>query len=233
MVAASYIRGACQGGHPAHPTATTPCRSCERPTPTNRRGCWSLEGRGVVHDNQSADVGRTTGGRVWARPLDRVWAASRGVMARPAGAAKRKNSEGGPSKRAPTMVFANTLSYGHVRRTLKPPSRRTSPSLDDTDDPLVVPDDDTTNADANESEAATLDGRAGMVRTSDPLSKVEYASEQALITLGMLKESALADTVRRLSELEDVPLGDAYGLRDRARTLAERWRETFGDGLLS
>ena len=41
------------------------------------------------------------------------------------------------------------------------------------------------------------------------------------------------DTVKRLSELEEVPMGDAHGLRDRARTLAERWRETFGDGLLS
>ncbi|KAH9037610.1 hypothetical protein EDB85DRAFT_1935440 [Lactarius pseudohatsudake] len=186
--------------------------------------------------------------RMWAErledafgpgPLDRGLGRKPRQMARPA--AKEV-----PSKRAPTMVFANTLSYGHVRRTLEPPSRRTSPSLDDTDDPLVVPDDDTTNADANESEAATwtvallplVKGKmtmdeAGMVRTSDTLSKVEHASEQALITLGMLKESALADTVRRLSELEDVPLGDAYGLRDRARTLAERWRETFGDGLLS
>ena len=56
-----------------------------------------------------------------------------------------------------------------------------------------------------------------------------------VLTRGMtlLQESALVDTVRRLSELEDVPLGDAHGLRDRARTLAERWRETFGDGLLS
>ncbi|KAH9059387.1 hypothetical protein EDB87DRAFT_1622727 [Lactarius vividus] len=194
--------------------------------------------------------------RMWAErledafgpgPLDRGLGRKPRRMARPAGAAKRMNSEGVPSKRAPTMILANTpLSYGHVRRTFKPPSRHTSPSLDDTDDPNVVPDDDTTNVDANESEAATwtvallplVKGKttmdeAGMVRTSDTLSKVEHASDQALITLGMLKESALADTVRRLSELEDVPLGDAYGLRDRARTLAERWRETFGDGLLS
>ncbi|KAH9172113.1 hypothetical protein EDB89DRAFT_995275 [Lactarius sanguifluus] len=144
--------------------------------------------------------------RMWAErledafgpgPLDRGLGRKPRRMARPAG---RKNSEGGPSKRAPTMVFANTLSYGHVRRTLEPPSRRTSPSLDDTDDPLVVPDDDTTNADANENEAdawtvallplvkgkMTMD-EAGMVRTSDTLSKVEHASEQALITLGMLK----------------------------------------------
>ncbi|KAH8985833.1 hypothetical protein EDB86DRAFT_2957334 [Lactarius hatsudake] len=192
--------------------------------------------------------------RMWAErledafgpgPLDRGLGRKPRRMARPAGAAKRKNSEGGPSKRAPTMVFANSLSYGHVRRTLEPPSRRTSPSLDDSDDPHM-PDDDTTNADANENEADTwtvallplVKGKmamdeAGMVRTSETLSKVEHASEQALITLGMLKESALADTVRRLSELEDVPLGDAYGLRDRARTLAERWRETFGDDLLS
>jgi hypothetical protein len=78
----------------------------------------------------------------------------------------------------------------------------------------------------------TMD-EAGLARTSDTLGKVEHASDQDLITLDMLKESALVDTVRRLSELEDVPLGDAHGLRDRARTLAERWRETFGDGLLS
>lgn len=55
----------------------------------------------------------------------------------------------------------------------------------------------------------------------------------ALVSAGILtgtrQESALADTVRRLGELEDVPLGDVYGLRKRARTLAERWREMFGD----
>lgn len=47
-----------------------------------------------------------------------------------------------------------------------------------------------------------------------------------------LQESALADTVRRLGELEGVPLGDVYGLRVRARTLAERWREAFGGGVV-
>jgi hypothetical protein len=35
--------------------------------------------------------------------------------------------------------------------------------------------------------------------------------------------------VRRLGELDGVPLGDAYGLRVRAQTLAEQWRESFGD----
>jgi hypothetical protein len=43
------------------------------------------------------------------------------------------------------------------------------------------------------------------------------------------QESALADTVRRLGELEDVPLGDVYDLRKRAWTLGEQWRESFGD----
>ncbi len=106
--------------------------------------------------------------------------------------------------RLPTMVFANSLSYGHVRRTLEPPSRHTSPSLNGTDDPNVVLDDDiTTNTDdVNESEAAawtaallplvkgktTMD-EAGMTRTSDTLGKVEIASDQGLITLGMVKVS--------------------------------------------
>lgn len=35
--------------------------------------------------------------------------------------------------------------------------------------------------------------------------------------------------MRRLGELDGVPLGDVYGLRVRARTLAEQWREAFGD----
>jgi hypothetical protein len=39
----------------------------------------------------------------------------------------------------------------------------------------------------------------------------------------------LADTVRRLGELESVPFRDVHGLRRRARTLADRWREAFGD----
>jgi len=39
----------------------------------------------------------------------------------------------------------------------------------------------------------------------------------------------LADTVRRLSELDGVPFGDVYGLRVRARTLTGQWREAFGD----
>lgn len=43
------------------------------------------------------------------------------------------------------------------------------------------------------------------------------------------QESALADTVRRLGELESVPFGDAHRLRARARTLADRWRDAFGD----
>lgn len=170
----------------------------------------------------------------------------RGV-ARPASAARRKG-EGKPP-RPPTIVPVNTLSYGHVRGILKPPSRRRSPSpsLNDTDNTSVVFN-DITNADVpNESEEAaawtvallplvkgktTMD-KAGMARTSDTLGKVERASDRGLINLGTLKESSLADTVRRLSELEDVPLGDTHSLRDRARTLAERWREKFGDGLLS
>jgi hypothetical protein len=35
--------------------------------------------------------------------------------------------------------------------------------------------------------------------------------------------------VRRLGELDGDPFGEAYGLRVRARTLAEQWREAFGD----
>lgn len=35
--------------------------------------------------------------------------------------------------------------------------------------------------------------------------------------------------MRRLGELDGVPLGDVYDLRMRARTLAEQWRESFGD----
>ncbi len=35
--------------------------------------------------------------------------------------------------------------------------------------------------------------------------------------------------MRRLGELDGVPFGDIYGLRVRARTLAEQWREAFGD----
>ncbi|KAI9466585.1 hypothetical protein BJY52DRAFT_1232951 [Lactarius psammicola] len=152
--------------------------------------------------------------RMWAErledsfgpgPLDRGLGRKPRRMARPAGAARRKNSAtGAAALRPPTMVFANSLSYGHVRRTLDPPSRRRSPSLDDTDDPNVVLDDGiTTNTDdVNEGEAAawtvallplvkgktTMD-EAGMVRTSDTLSKVEHASDQGLITLGMLKVS--------------------------------------------
>jgi hypothetical protein len=43
------------------------------------------------------------------------------------------------------------------------------------------------------------------------------------------QESALADTVRRLGELESVPFGDLHRLRARARTLADWWRDAFGD----
>jgi len=46
------------------------------------------------------------------------------------------------------------------------------------------------------------------------------------------QESALADTVRRLGELESVPLGDVHRLRSRARTLAHWWREAFGDDVV-
>ena len=35
--------------------------------------------------------------------------------------------------------------------------------------------------------------------------------------------------MRRLGELEGDPFGEAYSLRVRARTLAERWRKAFGD----
>ena len=45
----------------------------------------------------------------------------------------------------------------------------------------------------------------------------------------MGQESALADTVRRLGDLEGVPLGDVHRLRERARTLADRWKDAFGD----
>lgn len=41
--------------------------------------------------------------------------------------------------------------------------------------------------------------------------------------------SGLADTVRRLGELESVPFGDLHRLRARARTLADWWRDAFGD----
>jgi hypothetical protein len=50
-----------------------------------------------------------------------------------------------------------------------------------------------------------------------------------VLTTAICQESALADTVRRLGELEEVPLEDVYELRRRARTLAESWRKTFGD----
>ena len=43
------------------------------------------------------------------------------------------------------------------------------------------------------------------------------------------QETALADTVRRLGELDSVPFADLYDLRVRARTLAGQWREAFGD----
>jgi hypothetical protein len=39
----------------------------------------------------------------------------------------------------------------------------------------------------------------------------------------------LGDTVQKLGELDGVPFGDVYGLRVHARTLAEQWREVFGD----
>jgi hypothetical protein len=89
-----------------------------------------------------------------------------------------------------------------------------------------------------------------MAYTSLALSEVERANERGSIPPGVLKvscassfqrsgcagvltevrqESALADTVRRLGELEDIPLGDEHGLRRRARTLADRWREMYGD----
>ena len=98
----------------------------------------------------------------------------------------------------------NSLSYGHVRRTLQPPSRHRSPSLNDTDDPSVVFDDissvDVVNEKENEAVAwtvallplvkgkTTMD-EAGMARTSDTLGKVEHASDEDLITLDILKVS--------------------------------------------
>jgi hypothetical protein len=124
---------------------------------------------------------------------------------RPAGAARRKsNGVGVTALRPPKVVFVNTLSYGHVRRTLQPPSERRSPSLNDTDDPSVVFDDisnvDVVNEKENEAAAwtvallplvkgkTTMD-EAGLARTSDTLGKVEHASDQDLITLDMLKVS--------------------------------------------
>jgi hypothetical protein len=94
----------------------------------------------------------------------------------------------------------------------------------------------------------TMDG-AKMALTSTALRDVERANEGGHLSSGILKvrrkklfkrrlevltikicqESALADTVRRLGELEEVPLEDVYELRRRARTLAESWRKTFGD----
>jgi hypothetical protein len=35
--------------------------------------------------------------------------------------------------------------------------------------------------------------------------------------------------VRRLGELDGVPFENVYGLRVHAQTLAEQWREVFGD----
>lgn len=108
------------------------------------------------------------------------------------------------------MVFVNTLSYGHVRRTLQPPSRRSSPSLNDTDGLSVVFDDISNAADLvkeeeakeDENQAATwtvallplVKGKttmdaAGLARTSDTLGQAEHASDQGLITLDMLKVS--------------------------------------------
>lgn len=120
------------------------------------------------------------------------------MLQRPANAARRKSE--GKAPRPPTIVPVNTLSYGHVRGILQPPSRRRSPSLNDTDNTSVVFN-DITNAEApNESEEAaawtvallplvkgktTMD-KAGMARTSDTLGKVERASDRGLINLGML-----------------------------------------------
>ena len=59
-----------------------------------------------------------------------------------------------------------------------------------------------------------------------------YSEWVTLLTRKCAQESALADTVRRLGELESVPLGDLYGLRPRARTLAHRWKEAFGDDVV-
>ena len=67
MVASACVRGARQGRHPAHLTPATPSQSCRRPSPTNRRGCRPLEGRSASTPASSKDVGRATGGRVWAR----------------------------------------------------------------------------------------------------------------------------------------------------------------------
>ncbi|KAF8258529.1 hypothetical protein EI94DRAFT_1754497 [Lactarius quietus] len=178
--------------------------------------------------------------RMWAErledafgpgPLERgLGRKPRRVPARPASAARRKNG------RKSTMVLVNPLSHGRAHGMLKPPSRHRSPSpsLHDTEtetvEASVVFNDITNNTDvvlnANESDEAAA-------WTVALLPLVEHASDRGLINLSMLKESALADTVRRLGELEDVPLGDTHSLRDRARTLAERWRETFGDGLVS
>ncbi|KAI0250532.1 hypothetical protein BJV78DRAFT_552845 [Lactifluus subvellereus] len=161
------------------------------------------------------------------------------ILQRPAGVARRADSETGhPRRAAPrplTVVIAN--SYKRARRSIDPPSQLRS--LKDTNVVHAETDVDMT---VGESEAAawtaallplvkgktTMD-EAKMVHTSDALSEVERANERGIIPPGVLKESALADTVRRLGELEDVPLGDVYGLRKRARTLAERWREMFGE----
>jgi len=140
------------------------------------------------------------------------------------------------------MVIAN--SYGSAHGSLEPPSQRRTPEAHaaGTD---IRPAADTVLAEAadiGESKAAAwtaallplVKGKmnmdeAKMAQTNDALGEVERADKRDSITSEVLKESALADTVRRLGELEGVPLGDVHGLRTRARTLAKRWREAFGD----
>lgn len=184
-------------------------------------------------------------------PLDRGLGRKPRRVARPAGAAKREGTDslrfqngGGAVVVIPTNSHRST-----PRRILEPPSRRRSPKDAVADEAFTPPLEadgmvsvDAANARKSESEvvawtAALLPlvkgkimlDKAKIARISDALGEVERANQRGSFAREMLKESALGDTVRRLGELDGVPFGDIYGLRVRARTLTEQWREAFGD----
>jgi len=182
-----------------------------------------------------------------------------GLARRGASESSRSHNGAGAAVPPGALVIATLLTTSHG--SLNPPSQRTSPPQDGANEVALRPPDadaEVTLAgaeavSAGESEAAaaavaaaaawtaallplvkgkTRLDKAKMALTSEALGEVERADERGGIAREVLKESALADTVRRLGELDGVPLGDAHGLRARARTLAERWRGAFGDDVV-
>jgi len=199
---------------------------------------------------------RESRARIWAErledafgpgPLDRGLGRKPRRVARPAGAARRDAAD---SLRFQNGVVVIPNSHRSTPRILEPPSRRrsTKGTADEAFRPLdadgVAPV-DAANSGISESEAAAwtaallplVKGKIVLNKTkiaqiSITLGEVERANQRGSFASEVLKESVLADTVRRLGELDCVPFGDVYSLRVRARTLAEQWREVFGDEIV-